>query len=49
MYVLKHQVSWGRRSVWLSEQDIELLQIVYEFKNISLYQIKYFWIHHHIL
>jgi DNA-binding PadR family transcriptional regulator len=43
LIVLKHQLEKGiKRAIWFTEQDIELLQMIWDFKNLSLYQIKYF-------
>ncbi|MFT9495747.1 MULTISPECIES: replication-relaxation family protein [Bacillota] len=40
---LKHQVKTSKKNaVWFSEQDLELLQLIWDFKYLSLYQIKYY-------
>jgi hypothetical protein len=39
---VKHPIGNGRRSIWLSEEDIALMELMWDFKILSLYQIEYY-------
>lgn len=43
MYYFKYKINKGdKKEVWFSEQDMDLLSMIWDYKILSLYQIKYF-------
>lgn len=41
--VLKHRVKTGKKkAVWFTDQDLEILELIWDFKYLSLYQLKYY-------
>ncbi|WP_374717735.1 replication-relaxation family protein [Neobacillus sp.] len=43
MTILKYKIERGPKKIfWFTEQDLEVLRLIWEFKSLSLHQIKYY-------